>query len=184
MRCTNCKTTVRYGTILGSQPSKYADYSSHDPATKLAHVLARPLDPRYGYNPSHSGNAVNHARAAHSHDGGSCCRAADAPGGPGLSVAHDSCPSRPVGPHGGQATAQAPAPHTSWSAEGKRKRLHSEHQVTVLFRSAFGMTILTIASGAGVTCDAGVTRELARTCGPAIACGISPIAMRANIRNH
>ena len=52
MRCTNCKTTVRYGTILGSQPSKYADYSSHNPATKLAHVLARPLDPRYGHNPS------------------------------------------------------------------------------------------------------------------------------------
>ena len=84
----------------------------------------------------------------------------------------------------GQATAQAPAPHTSWSAEGKRKRLHSEHQVTVLFRSAFGMAILAIVSGTGVTYDVGVTRELARTCGPAITCGISPIAMRANIRNH
>src|SRR5215469_5311471 len=75
----------------------------------------------------------------------------------------------------GQATAQAPTPHTSWSAEGDRRRLHHEQQMTVLFRSA--MAVLTIISGVGV-CDAGVTRELARTCGPAIACGISPIALR------
>ena len=57
-------------------------------------------------------NAVDHTRAAHSHDGGSCCRAADAPGGPGLSVAHDSCPSRPVGPLGGPGDGPgAGAPH-------------------------------------------------------------------------
>jgi len=121
---------------------------------------------------------------------GSCCRAADAPGGPGglchrsttvsrcpargfilspsartgLSVAHDSCPSRPVGPHGGPGDGTGVStPHTSWSAEGDRRRLHHEQQVTVLFRSA--LAVLTIISGAGV-CDAGVTRELERTCGP------------------
>ena len=57
-------------------------------------------------------NAVDRTRAAHSHDGGSCCRAADAPGGPGLSAAHDSCPSRPVGPLGGPGDGPgAGAPH-------------------------------------------------------------------------
>ena len=112
MRRTNCKTSVRYGTLLESQPPKYADYSSHDPATKLAHVLARPLDPPMAITQAIHCNAVDRTRAAHSHDGGSCCRAADAPGGPGLSVAHDSCPSRPVGPLGGPGDGPgAGAPH-------------------------------------------------------------------------
>ena len=144
----------------------------HQSTLTTRHIIRRLSSPAFSLGPWTPAvaitqaihcNAVDHARA-HSHDGGSCCRASDAPGGPGLSVAHDSCPSRPVGPHGGPGDGTgASTPHTSWSAEGDRRRLHHEQQVTVLFRSA--LAVLTIISGAGV-CDAGVTRELARTCGP------------------
>jgi len=82
----------------------------------------------------------------------------------------------------GQATAQAPTPHTSWSAEGDRRRLRHEQQVTVLFRSV--LAVLTIISGLGLLVMLGLLVNWRELAAAAIACGFSPIAMRANIRNH